>query len=219
MGFFYRSAVSLLYRRKTYERRQLTYSSIIYSLLENAKGNILDIGTGTGSIFDLLHPKSEELMVGLDVDRTAVKSLGKRRFNAVIADAEHMPFRDGIFHATLLISCIEHLSCAPRCVKEIKRVTVENGSCIVQLPNLQWPIEPHTKFPLLGFMPNPISSVVKKSESYNSLYLSTSLKKVLVWFSQAGFANVARQKIYPDFHFLRIFPWPLGWFLVFRKIK
>jgi hypothetical protein len=89
----------------------------------------------------------------------------------------------------------------------------------VQLPNLQWPIEPHTKFPLLGFMPNPISSVVKKSTFYNSLCLDTSFKKVLMWFTGAGFTNTTRQKIYHGFHFFRLFPWPLGWFLVFEKIK
>lgn len=129
-----------------------------------------------------------------------------------------MPFRNGVFDVTLFISCVEHLAHPLVCLKEISRITKQNCICITQLPNLQWIMEPHTKFPLLYFLPRRFSSVIKKSSGYDSLNLNITLQKVLSWFDNLGFTNISRIDI-SHFQIVRLPSWSLGWFLTFRKIR
>ena len=218
MSLLYNFIVSVLRKMNTYDKRHLSYSSTISSLVNDADNEpILDIGVGTGYITNMLYKEKPRLIVGLDIDRNVLKSNKFRLFHPVVADAHHMPFQDEIFAVTLFISCVEHFDHPLACIDETSRITRRNGLCITQLPNLQWLMEPHTKFPLLYFMPRKLSLIIKKSTRYNSLNLSTTLKKVLSWFNHSGFANIYRRAIY-HLQIFRLLPWPPGWFLLFRKI-
>jgi ubiquinone/menaquinone biosynthesis C-methylase UbiE len=212
--------VSFLQKMKIYDMREIGYSSIISSLISDDDGNetILDVGVGSGYIANRLCPKKEKFIVGLDVNKKILKSNKLRLFHPVAADAHHMPFQDEVFDVTLLISCVEHLAQPQTCIKEVSRITRQKGLCITQLPNLQWLMEPHTKFPFLYFMPRPLSLVIKKSSGYDSLNLNVTLKKVLSFFDNFGFANISRRDIRHFKIFIFSF-WPLGWFLVFRRIN
>lgn len=200
--------------------RKIGYSSTISSLINDDKGNetILDIGVGSGDVVNMLCRKKERFIVGLDVNKRILKSNKLRLFHPIVADAHHMPFQDEVFDATLLISCVEHLAQPQTCVKEVSRITREEGLCITQLPNLQWLMEPHTKFPFLYFMPRRLSSIIRKSSGYDSLNLNVTLKKVLSFFDGCGFANICRKNIY-HLRIFAFFSWPPGWFLVFRRIN
>jgi len=220
MSFLYNFAVFVLRKINIYDKRNLSYSSIISSLLTDGENEtILDIGAGTGYIANMLCKKKKRFIVGLDINQKFFKPNEIRLFHPVVADAYHMPFKNEAFRATLFISCVEHLDKPLACIKEINRITKANGLCITQLPNLQWLMEPHTKFPFLYFMPRRLSSFIKKSSMYDSLNLNVTLKKVLLWFNHLGFANIFRRKIYHDLQIFRLLPWPLGWFLVFRKTR
>jgi ubiquinone/menaquinone biosynthesis C-methylase UbiE len=215
----YGFVVSILRKMNIYDKRNLSYSLMISSMLDESDSEIvLDIGAGRGSIASALGRGRQRVIIGLDVNKRALKSAESRVFQPIVADAHHMPFKDEAFDATLFVSCVEHLAYPSKCIQEISRITKQNGQCIAQLPNLQWVIEPHTKFPFLYFMPAPIASIVKRSCNYNSLDLDISLKKLISWFGDAGFGNVWRKGLYQNLHVFRILPWPLGWFLLFRRI-
>jgi ubiquinone/menaquinone biosynthesis C-methylase UbiE len=219
MSFLYTFVVSVLRRMNVYEKRDPSYVSTIAVLLgKNRNETILDIGTGTGYIASMLC-KNKQLVIGLDVNRNTFKSNRLRPFHAVVADAHHMPFQNSVFDATLLISVVEHLDRPLACISEIGRISKQNSLCITQLPNLQWLIEPHTKFPLLCLMPWRLSSSIKKSIGYDSLNLDVTIKKVILWFNYAGFENNYRKNIYHGLKAFRFLPWPPGWFLAFRKTR
>jgi len=220
MSFLYNFIVSVLKKINVYDKRNLSYASTISSLVDDTSNEpILDIGVGTGYITNMLRKEKQRLIVGLDIDKNVLKSNKLRLFHPVVADAHHMPFQDEVFAATLFISCVEHLKHPPACINEISRITKKDGLCITQLPNLQWLMEPHTKFPLLYFMPRKLSSTIKKSTRYTSLNLNVTRKNVLSWFNHSDFTNICRTDIYHILQICRLLPWPLGWFLIFRKIR
>jgi len=220
MSLLYNLIVSILRRINIYDKRNLSYSSVISSLINDSKKEtILDIGTGTGQIANTLCKKGRGFIVALDVDRRVFKHSGPRLLHSIIADAHYMPFKNEAFDKILCISCIEHLDDPLRAAGEISRITKKNGICITQLPNLQWIMEPHTKFPLLYFMPRRLSSIIRKSSGYNSLSLNVTLRKVLSWFAYSGFVNTYRKPIYHDLQIFKLLPWPLGWFLIFHKTR
>lgn len=218
MSLLYNLTVSILRRINIYDKRNLSYSLVISSLITDGKGKtILDIGTGTGYIANTLCKKKKVFIVGLDIDRRAFKSNRLRLFHPVVADAHHLPFKNEVFDTILFISCIEHLDHPLTAINEISRITKQNGFCITQLPNLQWLMEPHTKFPLLYFIPHRFSSIILKSSRYASVNLKVTLKNVILWFAKSGFTNTQRRNIYHDLKIFKLLPWPLGWFLIFHN--
>jgi len=178
---------------------------------------ILDIGTGAGIIANSLCKEKKVFLVGLDIDRRVFHKNGAQLFYPIIADAHHLPFKNEVFDVILFISCIEHLDHPLTAINEISRITKQNGFCITQLPNLQWLMEPHTKFPLLYFVPRGFSSIILKSSGYVSVNLKVTLKNVISWFTKAGFTNTQRIKVYHNLKIFKPLPWPLGWFLIFHK--
>jgi len=220
MSLLYKPIVSILQRANVYEKRELDYASTIISLLNNIQMEpILDVGTGGGHIADLLSRHGCNFVVGLDLDKDWIKSNKARLSHFILADAHQMPFRNKVFSVTLSISCIEHLHSPLTSINEIGRITKQRGVCIVQLPNIQWIIEPHTKFPLLYLLPKKLSSLIRKSTQYTTLNLDTTLKKVLSWFDRIGFVNTRRIKIHHVSKVLRLFSFPCGWFLLFLKVS
>ena len=217
MSFLHNSVVSLLKRLRIYEKRNQSYSSTIVNILGDQKESvILDIGSGSGKLANSLC-YGENLVIGLDLNRNVFKNPKNRSFQPILADAHKMPFVENTFNALISISCLEHLASPSLAIQEIARITKQNGICIVQLPNLQWILEPHTKFPLLAFMPKTVKFRILKSSGYIGLNFGVTLKNGISWFTQSGFINTYMKSIFHQLKPFQILPWPLGWFLVFRK--
>ncbi len=53
----------------------------------------------------------------------------------MLADAHHLPFRNSTFQKTFFIDVIEHVENPTKTLKEIKRVTINNGKIIIGTPN------------------------------------------------------------------------------------
>jgi 2-polyprenyl-3-methyl-5-hydroxy-6-metoxy-1,4-benzoquinol methylase len=107
----------------TYEHRSLRYSSTIHEL---ARGflcchTIVDIGTGTGKMADIIGQNPNLFVVGLELHKARLRASVKRRrryFHPIIADAEHLPFRTAFFDIALFISFIEHVNHPQKCIDE-----------------------------------------------------------------------------------------------------
>jgi len=86
-------------------------------------GNWLDVGTGTGEV--LLKLQNASLKVGIDVAfGMLVKSKEKcPTCNFILADAENMPFKDGVFNKVSLSLVFRHLENQENFLKEAKRIT------------------------------------------------------------------------------------------------
>jgi len=185
---------------------------------------LLDVGGYDGR---LTHKSCEKLTnmgfnvnaIILDLDSKALHS-GKRQhksFDYVCADANHLPFQDCVFDLVSAYSFFEHLDDPQIAINEI--ALVSKGDCIVQIPNMHYFIEPHTKFPLLFIFPTfakkKIAETLGVSGTLNFKVLPVTLT---VWFKQASFDLIGASKIYHA-KWSRLFGLPQGYLLNYESAK
>lgn len=100
------------------------------------EGLILDVGCGTGQTTSRLKGPGR-VFVGVDIDAT--KMMQARTSDSyrglVVASADRVPFRDGVFDASLAIEVIEHLEReeSEECISELCRVA--SGTVVLTTPN------------------------------------------------------------------------------------
>jgi phosphatidylethanolamine/phosphatidyl-N-methylethanolamine N-methyltransferase len=91
----------------------------------------LDVGCGTGLLFEHIG-KSVKLLVGLDISSKILKE-AKRRAQGlpeaalVCADADFMPFQNGIFDDVFAITLLQNMPNPILTLNEIKRVCKSNS--------------------------------------------------------------------------------------------
>ncbi len=76
------------------------FTRIDRALLEVAGGRTLDLGCGVGRMLDELESRSEHV-VGVDISTESLARAHGRGFTVLRADALHLPFRTGSFHAVV----------------------------------------------------------------------------------------------------------------------
>ncbi len=93
------------------------------------EGPVLELGVGNGKTLRPLQHRGVDV-VPLDVSWNAMARLG----DGVVADAAHLPFRDGSFTAVLDLHCTGHLLEAGRrqAAQEKRRVLAPGGHLIVE---------------------------------------------------------------------------------------
>jgi len=96
----------------------------------------------------------------------------------------------------LSISLLEHLENPEKCVKELYRILRHGGTAIIQLPNLQYPFEPHTKWPLLCLLPKRLQSRILKMIDYPYVNMEVTIKNALLMLQKTGFKLKETLKIY-----------------------
>jgi ubiquinone/menaquinone biosynthesis C-methylase UbiE len=90
------------------------------------KGLILDVGCGTGLLFNYISPKAARL-IGVDVSkglllraRERTKTLGN--VSLIQADADHLPFRDEEFNVVFAFTVLQNMPKPLDTVREIRRI-------------------------------------------------------------------------------------------------
>jgi len=99
------------------------------------KSPILDLGCGDGS-FTLLTFGKGKIDVGLDKNREEVKKARKKRVykEAVVADAQKLPFANKKFKTIISNSALEHISNPDRVLSECFRIMTSGGKFIFTVP-------------------------------------------------------------------------------------
>jgi SAM-dependent methyltransferase len=114
-------------------RRRL---GVVLGGLPDAKyGRVLDVGCGYGF---LARPLSNrfEMVVGLDVSPVMLSEARKHSgVHLVLADACHMPFKDGLFDCVIALNVFLHLSQPEITVAEMSRVAKRTGSVLIETIN------------------------------------------------------------------------------------
>jgi ubiquinone/menaquinone biosynthesis C-methylase UbiE len=88
---------------------------------------VLDIGCGTGFLFQHLN-KSTELLVGLDISQKLLREAKRRTKNLsnvllVRADADNTPFPDHIFDRVFAITLLQNMPDPRTTILEMKRIS------------------------------------------------------------------------------------------------
>lgn len=112
----------------------LLADELLKSVTEEARtyDKILDIGCGTGKLIQALsqlYPPARG--VGLDVSREMIRFAKTRGMEAVVADAEELPFRSEIFNLVVSNAAYQWVGNLPAAFQEAHRVLKEGGLFIL----------------------------------------------------------------------------------------
>jgi ubiquinone/menaquinone biosynthesis C-methylase UbiE len=94
---------------------------------------VLDVGCGSGMFFPEVTGKAD-LVVGVDVSFGLLKKAKEhtaKNVHIVQADADHLPFCDGVFDAAFSFTVLQNLPKPQKTMQEIKRTTTKDGKVAV----------------------------------------------------------------------------------------
>lgn len=127
---------------------------------------ILEIGGGSG-IISYEIAKYGNNVITIDIQCADMKNAISRYdidsdiFNFLMASGVQLPFKSDYFDIVICNHIIEHIpkKCHLHLINESYRVLRSNGVFYIATPNKLWPIECHTKLPLLSYLPRNIQSI------------------------------------------------------------
>jgi len=136
-----------------YEERYSEEQATKYrAALENVKltgGSVLDVGCGTGLFFSHV-VQSAGLVVGVDISRkllskAEVEAKKSSNVSVLVADADHLPLRDGLFEAAFAFTVLQNMPKPEETLLELERVTKINGSVVVTGLKKAFPLDKFLK--------------------------------------------------------------------------
>jgi len=185
---------------------------------KKSTGKILDIGCADQFIKQYLSSDSE--YIGLDYYDTATEWYGTTP--TVFADAQQLPFVDGVLDTVLLLDVLEHIPNSDICIREIFRVLKEKGTLVLQVPFLypihDAPLDFHrwTIYGLLqcvgreGFVVREKIILGKPIETAGLMF-NIALSKLLVnWFCKKNPALFLSVLFLPAVIFVNMLCWSLA---------
>lgn len=106
---------------------------------------VLDAGCGSGMFFSQVAGKVE-IIVGVDISRKLLKKAkaqGKLLGNVMVvrADADHLPFRSGIFGAAFGFTMLQNMPKPTQTLHEIKGAVADDGKIVVTGLKKAFPLE------------------------------------------------------------------------------
>jgi len=185
--------------------KQFLVNMLLKKLLNPSKDNkLLDIGSGTGIILELL--KKHGTGYGIELSALAIKMLKQRNVNSIVqSDANRpIPFKNNVFSAITCLDVLEHLENDFGLLKEMVRICNPGGIIIITVPALQFLWSPHdealhhkrryTKKQLLNRI-SPLDCAVIKASYFNaSLFLPIATIRKIKSFFKKG------KEVKSDFH-------------------
>src|SRR3989344_5178769 len=99
-----------------------------------AEGRCLEVGAGTGTISQVLLAKGHKV-VATDISPGMVEEMKKKGINAVVCDAERLPFLDASFDTVLASEMIYYLDHPEQFLKETHRVLKPGGVLLLSSAN------------------------------------------------------------------------------------
>lgn len=102
----------------------------------NRKGEILDVGCGSGNFIEAMTKNNYVNLVGVDISNQMIK-LAKNKINGnfVLGDIENLPLKDSVFDGGICINTLPHTQNPYKCISEIRRTLRKNGKIIVCVEN------------------------------------------------------------------------------------
>lgn len=105
-------SLTMNYNIWSYKVTRYRLKKIFQKYLPKKRGVVLDIGSGTGFVIELLQQFDVQIN-GIDISATAVKKLNKKfpnhKFYEIDAGSQNLPFEDNSFQAVSASSVLYHI--------------------------------------------------------------------------------------------------------------
>jgi ubiquinone/menaquinone biosynthesis C-methylase UbiE len=100
-----------------------------------ARGLALDMGCGTGLLFQRIAEKSTRV-IGVDISRKTLtnakkRAKGFRNVHLVLADADHVPFDSGLFDSVYAFTVIQNMPNPENTLAEMRRAAKPGSTVVV----------------------------------------------------------------------------------------
>jgi ubiquinone/menaquinone biosynthesis C-methylase UbiE len=124
-----------MYDMRYAEEQTAKINAALKPLGTKMKGRVLDVGCGTGLLFNHVADKAE-MIVGLDISGKMLLEAKKRARSfpntcLVQADADHLPFVANVFSLVFVFTLIQNLPNPNKTLCEIKRVARDDAAIVV----------------------------------------------------------------------------------------
>jgi SAM-dependent methyltransferase len=112
---------------------------------------ILEVGPGRGELAERMHRELDARVIAVDQSERMVALTEARGIEAIVGDAEDLPFRDGIFDVVVAAWMLYHAQDLDRTVRELRRVLRPDGR-LVAVTNSER--SQHELWSLVGYRPS-----------------------------------------------------------------
>ena len=214
--------------------RQESLAIEIAHLIENynSKARVgLDIGAQDGKLTKMVVDLTGMSFFGVEPElkKSQLTQNGVTIFRGRSYD---IPYADGTVDVITAISVMEHIEqdLLEKSFSEFRRVLNTNGIIIIQIPNMLFPLEPHSRLPFQQFLPKRVGKKYLQLFSINNefdghWYVNTPSQLEKKAHNAGLSMEYSNKFVYPPTVFppryrklsflLRILP--LDFFLIFRK--
>lgn len=209
----YKNGKRIAHKLGLYESRKRRYFEHFKDLANGKEKVVVDLACGRGT-FGKLFDNKKNFVIFLDIDEERLERITGLTDNTMKlrANAHKPPLPTNSVDVVLAMSALEHFSNFKKVMKEVKRILTPAGHFIVQLPNLLYFLEPHTKFPLLFMLPKRLKRVVTRAISYGYINFDCTINKVMQTAENLGFLLKKKVSV---FHNFKSYPWPPAWILIY----
>ena len=124
-----------IYDMRYAEEQAAKIEAALEKLTMETSAFILDVGCGTGILFDYVAEKVETV-IGLDISKKILLQAKKRSKNfqnahLILGDADNIPLRENIFTYVFGVTLLQNMPKPAKTLKEIGRVAKENATIVV----------------------------------------------------------------------------------------
>jgi ubiquinone/menaquinone biosynthesis C-methylase UbiE len=124
-----------MYDMRYSEEQKLKIEAALKEMKVKRQCSILDVGCGTGALFNYVADKAETI-VGVDVSRKTLLQAKKRAKNfgniyLILADADNIPFKECLFDYVFGITILQNMPKPIKTLREIRRVAKNYAKIVV----------------------------------------------------------------------------------------
>lgn len=166
---------------------------------------ILDVAAGTGtSSAALLNRGATVVATDISPEMLAVAAKRYPKMAQVVADAQALPFEDGLFDAVTISFGLRNMADPLAALRSMRAATADGGRLVVcdysmppqRLPRALWTAYLRHAIPLIG------KRLGSNAEAYQHL-----VRTILEWYSPSALAELIRQAGWQD---VRVHPLDFG---------
>lgn len=124
-----------IYDMRYAEEQTAKIEAVMESISMEKEGLVLDVGCGTGLLFEYVANKAEAI-VGLDISRETLLQAKRRvkkfaNVHLILADSDNVPLKEDVFSHVFALTLIQNTPNPSKTLNEIKRVSKENAIIVV----------------------------------------------------------------------------------------